>query len=301
MTNAWIQRFLVIGSFGLWWWLATVLWTEHTILAWLCVAMPFLVIPLVLGLQFVLHAWVNGSDPAPQATLGERVRAWLGEWHAANMVFNRWQPFARKAIPDNLLATPGRRGVVLVHGYFCNRGFWTWWMRALQKQLRVFMAVDLEPAYGSISDYAALIEQAVSQVERATGLPPLLVGHSMGGLAIRAWLASNPAHAWRVHRCVSLGSPHHGTWFASWSHTQNGTQMRLDSDWLQALARQEQAAQSMTPTYNAWVCYYSNCDNIVFPVSSAMLAGADNRLEAGLGHVNLAFSPRVMQECLDLL
>jgi triacylglycerol lipase len=40
--------------------------------------------------------------------------------------------------------------------------------------------------FGGIDDYAPLIEQAVQQVTQATGRPPLLVCHSMGGLAARA-------------------------------------------------------------------------------------------------------------------
>jgi hypothetical protein len=53
--------------------------------------------------------------------------------------------------------------------------------------------------------------------------------------------------------------------------------------------------------HTLFTCWYSNCDNIVFPTSTAMLPGADNRLLRGAAHVQLAFVPEVMHATLDLL
>jgi hypothetical protein len=53
--------------------------------------------------------------------------------------------------------------------------------------------------------------------------------------------------------------------------------------------------------YAKFTCWYSNCDNIVVPASTATLPGADNRLVSAQGHVSMAFSPRVMHESLALL
>ena len=46
-------------------------------------------------------------------------------------------------------------------------------------------------------------------------------------------------------------------------------------------------------------CWYSNCDNIVFPAGTAMLPGADNRLVEGVAHMQMAFHPMVVQACLE--
>ena len=46
------------------------------------------------------------------------------------------------------------------------------------------------------------------------------------------------------------------------------------------------------------VCWYTNCDNIVFPPSTATLPGADNRLVRGVAHVQLAFVPEVIERTL---
>ena len=73
----------------------------------------------------------------------------------------------------------------------------------------------------------------------------------------------------------------------------NARQMSLSNDWLLALEAGEPAAR-----HRLFTCYYSNCDNIVFPASTATLAGADNRLITGAAHVALAFDQTVMRESL---
>jgi hypothetical protein len=47
-----------------------------------------------------------------------------------------------------------------------------------------------------------------------------------------------------------------------------------------------------------FTCYYSSCDNIVFPVSTATLPGADNRYVNGVAHVHLAFQPQLCDDVL---
>jgi hypothetical protein len=49
-----------------------------------------------------------------------------------------------------------------------------------------------------------------------------------------------------------------------------------------------------------FTCWYSNCDNVVFPASTATLEGADNRLIAGAGHIDLAFRDDVMAHTFAL-
>jgi triacylglycerol lipase len=227
-------------------------------LAWLALLLPWLATgragpgwpfwlavvslhPAALGLQFILQARLAGADPAPAATAAQRWRAWANEWWFSTQVFGYWQAWRVNAQADHLPQTPGQRGVVLVHGFSCNRGLWRDWMPALQRQGIAHVAVTLEPAFGSIDDYAAPIEAAVARVQAATGCAPVLVGHSMGGLAIRAWLRAAPGALQRCHHVVTLGTPHHGTWLARFGHTRNGRQMRQQSEWLQALAAAEPA------------------------------------------------------------
>lgn len=251
-----------------------------------------------LALEFLLLRQINKTDPAPQPTWTELLCAWLGETLTAPRVFCWRQPFRMNVVPDRISPEAifqGHRGVVFVHGFFCNRGLWTPWLKRVQASGRAFIAVNLEPLFGSIDDYAPQIDEAVRQVTEATGLPPLLVCHSMGGLAARAWLKRMKAEA-RVHHVVTIGTPHRGTWLARFGHGHNGRQMRLLSDW------QAQLDHEMPVDRHAlFTCWYSNCDNIVFPTSTATLAGADNRLVRGAAHVQMAFLPEIMNTTLALL
>lgn len=289
---------------------ALTLWTLACALGWLAWLWPysptlalagFFTLTLgyagVLALEFVLLVAVARGDPAPRPTPLELVGAWAREVRMALQVFAWRQPFHWRAVPDHLDGerVAGRHGVVLVHGFLCNRGFWTPWLRRLRAEGRAVVAVNLEPVFGSIDDYALIVHGAVQRVREATGRPPVLVCHSMGGVAARAWLRTfrdeyPPAHV------VTLGSPHAGTWLARFSHLPNGRQMRQDSVWMQALGQAWSAHLAVRFT-----CWYSNCDNIVMPPSTATLPGADNRLLTGAAHIDLAFRPQVMAHTLDLL
>ncbi len=254
----------------------------------------------VLALEFMMLARIARHDPAPRATPLAVLAAWARESRVALQVFAWRQPFRGRAVPDLLAGerVAGRHGVVLVHGFVCNRGFWTPWLHRLRAEGRAVVAVNLEPVFGSIDDYAPVIETAVQRVRAATGRPAVLVCHSMGGLAARAWLRTcrDPQPGQVVAHVVTLGSPHAGTWLARFSHLPNGRQMRPDSGWLQALRA------AWTPAWAArFTCWYSNCDNIVMPPSTATLPGADNRLLPGAAHIDLAFRPQVMQHTCDLL
>lgn len=246
---------------------------------------------LFLGAEFVILHFVQQGDVAPRPSARQLLSAWWGEVLTAPRVFLWRQPFRSNDEPDALPARPdGRRGVLLVHGFFCNRGLWNPWLRALRARNLPFVAINLEPVFGSIDAYAERIEAAAARVEAATGMPIVLVGHSMGGVAIRAWFARFSADT-RVHRVITIGSPHQGTWLARFGHTVNGRQMRLANPWLAQLATNE------TPErYGRFTCFFGHCDNIVFPAASGTLPGAQNIHVPATAHVDMAFKPQVVDE-----
>lgn len=252
----------------------------------------------LLAVEFLMARWVNRGDPAPPPTMHELLRAWVGESLIAPQVFFWRQPFRANSVSNNIsqeTAMRGRRGVVLVHGFFCNRGLWTPWLERLQASGHACVAVNLAPLFASIDDYAPQIEAAVQQVTDATGQPPLLVCHSMGGLAVRAWLKIYQGQA-SIYQVVTIGTPHHGTWLARLGHGQNARQMRLVSHWLAQLNH-----GVVGDDHARFTCWYSNCDNIVFPASTATLLGANNQLVRGAGHIQMVFLPHVMDATLALL
>ncbi|HSH90431.1 MAG TPA: alpha/beta fold hydrolase [Ramlibacter sp.] len=251
---------------------------------------------LVLAIEFIAMRFVG--DVSLRPTAGELLKAWIGETLMAPRVFCWRQPFRWRAVPDipNPPDARGKRGVVFIHGFVCNRGFWTPWLERLRDAGQPFIAVNLEPVFGSIDEYVPTIEDAVRRLTEATGQPPMLVCHSMGGLAARAWLCGSAGGHERVHHVITIGSPHHGTWLGRFSHLENGMQMRMGSAWLRELEAHGDPAQD-TP----FTCWYSNCDNIVFPAKTATLPRADNRLMRGIAHVDLAFHPQVMGESLAMI
>jgi triacylglycerol lipase len=266
--------------------------------AWALLA-PFLLAggyAAALGLEF---GWLRASYSArspDRPTLRQLLSAWWAEVLIAPRIFLWRQPFRAAAIPDLVPAdSQGRRGVVLVHGFFCNRGLWNPWMNRLRETGIPFIALTLEPPFGSIDGYLNAIDAAVMRLETATGVPPVLVGHSMGGLAIRAWharLGSSP----RCHGVVTIGTPHRGTWIARHARTRNGLEMRLDSPWLQALGRAEGNG-----SHDRFTCFWGHCDNIVFPTRAATLPGAHNRHLPETPHVAMAFHPQVFDHVLQSL
>ena len=100
----------------------------------------------------------------------------------------------------------------------------------------------------------------------------------------------------RVHHVVTIGTPHRGTWLARWGRQPNAMQMRLGSRWLRTLAESE------SPAWRArFTCFYSDCDNVVFPPRRATLDGATHRLLAGRAHLDLLDDPRVRTSVLAAL
>jgi len=272
-------------------------WTASPAQALGGVALVVLLGPIVLAFECALSARANRSDArAPQAAAAQWLRSWLAESAHLYRAFAWRQPFRWRIVKDQLgPESAGRTGVVFVHGFMCNRGFWNAWMRTLLAQRRGYVAVNLEPTFGPIDGYAPALDEAVARVRNATGRPPALVCHSMGGLAARAWWRASRGSR-EIAALVTIGSPHAGTWMGRFSLHDNGRQMRLGSAWLQALA-QDETRRPLPPA----TCWYSNCDNMVFPAATATLPGAANRFVAGRAHVALAFDPEVLEGTLRLL
>ena len=299
------QKALTIGAFLI----ASVFvwagWNEgHSILGFIAAAAVLGAYAVVLALEFALLAHVHGDDPTPPATLRQLVRAWWGEVLAAPRVFCWRQPFRSRAWPDLLLTcNGGRRGVLLVHGFFCNRGVWNRWLQRLSVLGVPTIAVNLVPTFGSIEAYAWKIEEAIQALERHTGMPPVAVAHSMGGLAVRSW-CSRPGNEGRLKQAITIGTPHRGTWLARFALTMNSRQMRQSSAWLDALAIDEQLGQrgrAIGGAACAKICFYSHCDNIVFPASAGTLPCSDNRHLEGVAHMHMVDRPEPWEALLKAL
>ena len=268
----------------------------------LALIIPFMVQSALIGAECLIAWWVR-DEPGPQtASTGDWVRAWWKESMAAWRTFNFAQPLLghlpvlRPGTAHDATAVP----VLLVHGFFCNRALWRPMARALAARGHAVEAIDLEPAFGSIDAYTEQIEAAVAALKARTGAARVaLVCHSMGGLAVRAWLRTGTRAP--VCKVITLGTPHQGTVLAALGHGRNVRQMRRDSRWLKQLAMDESAlalGPHHTPDYlviRTWQ------DNIVAPQSPQTLPQATIRSFRGLGHVGLVYDTAVCNSVLQAL
>lgn len=263
---------------------------------WL-VALMALLLPLVSFLLVVMTTAIWSRAPGANALWW---RSLIGEYGALVRVALLQLPWAKAAAPPAGATTSGRPSlpaipVVLVHGYLCNHRAWDRMAEQLRLAGHTVALIDLEPLFTSIDGYAPLIEQAVAQLCRQTGAAKVaLIGHSMGGLAIRAWLRAHGSE--RVARIITLGTPHAGTKIVHPVPTINGDQMRWRSSWLQQLAASETAASrslmriAITPQ-----------DHIVYPQREQVLPGVPVTLFNGLGHVELCLHRGVIAWVLQQL
>lgn len=261
-------------------------------LALLTAAVLFWFYGLLMGFVFFSLTRINRESRPGLVSL---LRAWWWELVVVEWVFAWQQPFREHRVPDFLPAQSSQRGVLMLHGYTCNRGLWNGWMRRLREQSHPNVALSLEPAFGSIDAYTDQIETAVQKLEASTGQPPVIVAHSMGGLAARAWWRRH-GRAGRIHRIVTLGSPHAGTLMANFAASTNARQMRRGSVWLAELSAQEPADFGAQ-----FDCYFSACDHIVCPSSTTVMPGARAIEIRSTGHLALVFAPRVFNDVLALL
>lgn len=243
---------------------------------------PFtaLLVPLAINLILIVSYAVKSRTPGQSALWWRSV---LGEYVACCRVYLLQQPWANQ--PKLTLPPAGvslKTPVVLVHGYLCNHRVWDAMAEQLRQAGHPVLAVDLEPLFVSIDRYAPIIEETVSELSRQTGVGQVaLVGHSMGGLAIRAWLRS--CGTARVARIVTLGTPHQGTQIDPHPKTPNGQQMFWHSEWLKALE-----ASESPETRSLMRLAITPQDSIVFPQREQLLEGSSVMSFEGLGHLELS-------------
>jgi triacylglycerol lipase len=257
------------------------------------IGVRLLLVCLTLGLSWLAR---SPREPGERLGLAGIVRLVGGEWRA--MVANNfvWIPFERTVVrADPPLAPSTRVPVIVVHGYFSNRGTVCALAHALDGAGIAPVFVPSLPAiFAPIETFAAHLARVVHEVTEATGQPrAILVCHSMGGLIARAYLGSHGAG--RVAGLVTLGSPHHGTVLAKLGSGHNGRQMRIGSDFLRDLGR----AEGEGGPGCAALSLYTVHDNLVAPQESSRLDWARNVRLHGIAHLAMLLDPRVHRIMLE--
>ncbi len=97
----------------------------------------------------------------------------------------------------------------------------------------------------------------------------------------------------KVERVIDLGSPHYGSRVAGlFPPLGAAAQLRYQSPFIRELA-----TETTCPGGARYFSIFSNMDNFVLPVSTAVLHGAEENIHVPyLGHCALLYSTRVMDQ-----
>ena len=268
-------------------------------------AVPIGTVLLPLTLQWVIIASTMlmaraGASNNAGSSSGVWFQAFWGEFRAALTVFVMRQPWAggkpgvQMPLPNAAQRTM-QVPVLLVHGYVCNHRVWDDVALALRRAGHPVLAIDLEPLFTSIDNYADLIEHAVLElIERSGATQVALMGHSMGGLVIRAWLRA--CGTARVAKVITLGTPHQGTRLAGVLTTSNGAQMAWKSPWIKALEHEETAA-ARALMHIALTAQ----DNVCYPQREQVLPGVVVTEFKGQGHLEMCLDQGAINWMLQQL
>lgn len=255
-----------------------------------------LALPAVfVSLSFLLARAAADSATAPSSAR-HLLRALLSEiaeftW---SMVAMSASAPARDRAP--LPADRVPRPVLLLHGILCNARVWyTLRARLVAAGLGPIEALDLEPL---LADIEILVGQVAPRLlalqRRCNDERVVIIAHSMGGLVARALLRNLGPSA--IRRIVTIASPHHGTALVRGLPWPNTRQMSPASPWLRALnaAQEGRFAVPVTSIYTAE-------DNMVVPVESARLRGAESTELRGIGHLGMVRSRRALDSVIAAL
>jgi pimeloyl-ACP methyl ester carboxylesterase len=187
----------------------------------------------------------------------------------------------------------GQRTVVFVHGYMANSSTFL----PLMAYLKAKGVADQVLSF----DYRSPdgIEKGARDLKdflrrRVRGGTIDLVCHSLGGLVARVYL-QELGGARRVERCVTLATPHKGTYNAYWISSRVGRELRPDSELLHRIEQSRGNAEKVRFT-----SIVAGSDSIVVP--RVFAADEETVHVPDLGHVGMLFSPTVFKaigRCLE--
>ncbi len=191
------------------------------------------------------------------------------------------------------------RPILCIHGYGPLQTGETWRTFGIflrEAGLTNFFTIDLKPPFGDVTKYAEQVRDRVERILRSTGHEKVdLIGHSMGGIVARYYIEVLGGTS-KVERCVTIGSPHHGTYAAILPVTKVARQLRPGSDFLAELN-----ASEGKNTGTRYCSVYSEWDEVIFPAENSRLRGAENVRLSGHGHMSPILSRRVAEKISQFL
>ncbi len=191
---------------------------------------------------------------------------------------------------DQIHDTP----VALVHGYFHNRSGFDFLSRELRRRgFRWIHGMNYNPIGHSVPDLAERFGRYVEDLRRVSGSNRVhVVGHSLGGVVAR-WYVEQLGGYKYVDTCVTIGTPHKGTYAAYLGFGQSAKDLRPGSGIMQALDN------SLRKSRVKYVNLYSDLDILIVPPSSGILPprkNVHNHLIEDLGHTSMLLSDELVEQ-----
>ena len=273
-------------------WLSNANWST----VWLAAVLMLLTVRA--NLNAITWVFAAAYPAAGKPTGKKKIGFWkklsviIGEYFAYVLTFVLVIPFERLWMPADRLREE-RRVILLVHGYGCSRGVWWLLRRRLEAAGCTVASLSLFPPFTRIDDMLPQLSERIDTVCAATGAKKLtLLGHSMGGLLCRAYLARH-GHA-KVAALITLATPHGGSELARFGIGQNARDMEPDSPWLKALTAASPAEPAI-PT----IAFVNRYDNYVMPPDPQGLPGAYNVDLPPIGHIAMLYDRHVANLLVD--
>ena len=193
--------------------------------------------------------------------------------------------------------TPTHDPILFVHGW--NASSSTWSTMVSRFKADGWTSAELVNwSYNyrqSNATTAQQIQQKVDSILGATGATKVdIITHSMGPLSARYYVRY--IEDGKVDALVSLGGANHGTNTASFCFDISCVEMRPGSTYLNNLNSIDETWG--TPRYATW---WSPCDGVINPQTSALLDGATNTQTACISHSALHEDAGVYQQVRDMV
>lgn len=283
------------------------LWSQ---LAVICAILFF--VPALTGALAWLENTRSGEAERVRELLSGRLAPGLARAFA-NSVWTLWVTVL--ALPLGRLlgfrcagAASAKAPVILVHGLYHNPAAWFVWRWRLRRAGFTDLRCYGYPSFGrEFEDIAAGLAQllrgaAADSARGGTGGRVLLLGHSLGGLVIRAACAEVAAEAGaQVAGVVTLGTPHRGSTLAGMLGIG-----RLARG-LAPGGRIIRAVRGLPCVSAPGLSLYTPTDGMVLPLSGALLderercAGWTERALPAMSHVGLLYSAEAVRQALAFL
>jgi hypothetical protein len=92
---------------------------------------------------------------------------------------------------------------------------------------------------------------------------------------------------------ITIGTPHHGTVFATLGHGPNARQMRHACEFVRELARDDEPVE--------FVCFASHHDNLIVPRDNQILGCAEAVWFEKIGHLAMTANDKVLAKLSEVV